>query len=81
LLSLQQMPPQNDDPACSASRLWDECFSNGKRPVTFKGKNGKQYVVEAFGGPGIVAVQATSTTPRRFRHRLTLGFRFLVVPS
>jgi glucose dehydrogenase len=25
--------------------------------VTFKGKNGKQYAVEAFGGPGIVAVQ------------------------
>jgi glucose dehydrogenase len=45
--------------ARTGKELWTEKIDASAHtiPVTFKGKNGKQYVVvEAFGGPGIVAV-------------------------
>jgi glucose dehydrogenase len=46
--------------ARTGKELWTEKIDASAHtiPVTYKGKNGKQYVVvEAFGGPGIVAVQ------------------------
>jgi glucose dehydrogenase len=46
--------------ARTGRELWTEKIDASAHtvPVTYKGKNGKQYVVvEAFGGPGIVAVK------------------------
>ena len=59
--------------ARTGKELWTEKIDASAHtiPVTYMGKDGKQYVViEAFGGPGIVAVsRLLQRRPRRLRHR------------